>query len=239
MRCLYSLIALVASIQLVQGSYGDDNGSDNGGDNYEAPQVCNAPSSQAPFNNKAFSSNEKTDPANFDSVVRGPGYTAASLLKAGWGPNKMVHVNGYKFILPKWGKGMKDNWIEGGQKVKVTSVPGATRLGFLLSSDMGNFGGKFHIVYTDCTTQVERVGATDWKWKIEHAPGNTIARNGFWATNGGDVRIYTTEVDIDPSKTIAYVQFPMANEIYDIHPYSKGTKGHVHVFALATKKVGY
>ncbi|KAK9694073.1 hypothetical protein K7432_013591 [Basidiobolus ranarum] len=105
---------------------------------------------------------------------------------------------------------------------------------------MGNFGGEFRIVYTGCNTQVGRVASTDWKWKIEHAPGNTIALNGLEATNGGgDVRIYTTEVDIDPSKEIAYVQLPTARLIYDVHPAGKGIKGHVHVFSLATRKIGY
>ncbi|KAK9709520.1 hypothetical protein K7432_008991, partial [Basidiobolus ranarum] len=162
------------------------------------------------------------------------------LLKAGWGPGKVVSVNGYKFTLPYWGKGKSDNWIEAGQKVKVTSVPGATRLGFLLSSDMGNFGGKFTIVYTDCTTQVERVGSTDWNWRIEVAPGNTVAIKGLAGNHGPrDLRIYTVEKDLDPSKEIAYVIFPTAKEIYDIHPYQKNIKGHIHVFALATKKIGY
>ncbi|ORX65550.1 hypothetical protein K493DRAFT_317448 [Basidiobolus meristosporus CBS 931.73] len=238
MRFLYSLIVLAATAQLVLGGdYGEEGGY---GESYEEEKRCDAPNTQAPFNNKAISLDQKTDPANFDVVAKwGPGYKASSLLKVGWGPGKVVQVNGYKFTLPYWGKAKKDNWIEGGQKVKVTSVPGATRLGFLLSSDMGNFGGKFKVVYTDCTTQVERVGSSDWKWKIELAPGNKIAINGLAATNGGDVRIYIAEVDLDPSKEIAYVEFPTAKEVYDVHPYQKGIKGHIHVFALSTKKVGY
>ncbi|ORX89846.1 hypothetical protein K493DRAFT_318401, partial [Basidiobolus meristosporus CBS 931.73] len=260
MRCLYSLITLVAAIQLVRGDewvetpgsweyYEESHGSEGGYGNWKnqgwednqdyGEKKCYAPATQAPFNNKAVTFNEKYDPANYDTVVRGPGYTAQSLTQAGWGPGKEVRVAGYKFTLPQWAKGKNDNWIEQGQKVKVTSVPGATRLGFLLSSDMGNFRGKYTIVYTDCSRQVEQIGSSDWKWKIELAPGTKIAVNGLAASNGGDVRIYIAEATLDPSREIAYLEFPTAKEIYDVHPYTKGVKGHIHVFALSTKKEGY
>ncbi|KAK9763472.1 hypothetical protein K7432_009809 [Basidiobolus ranarum] len=258
MLYLNALLALVA-LQVVQGgSYGGDkfdyqpstdveweNQSGEGAQAYEQESYvpkpkCYAPPSQAPFNNKAITYNPNTDPANFDSNPAGRkhGITADSVIKAGLKPGKILQANGFKYSFANWGKGKKDNWIESGQKVIVKSEPGANRLGFLLASDMGSFGAEYKIVYTDCSTQNARVGASDWKWKIELAPGNTVAQRGLVSSfNKVEVRLFSAEVPIEANKEIAYVEFP--NKVYPIHPYMRGYTGHVHVFALATKKIGY
>ncbi|ORX99193.1 hypothetical protein K493DRAFT_299532 [Basidiobolus meristosporus CBS 931.73] len=204
---------------------------------YNVPEKkCSAPAVQAPFNNKAISFHEKKDPATFDSNPGSDhGITAKSVIKAGLKPGKIVRVNGFAYQFAYWGRGKNDNWIEKGQQVKVTTVPGANRLGFLLASNMGNFGGKFEIVYTDCSSKSADVGATDWKWTVARAPGNTVALRDLVASpNKLEVRLYSTEVPIDAGKEIAYVKFPTA--VYPIRPYKKGHNGHVHVFAIATKK---
>ncbi|KAK9717708.1 hypothetical protein K7432_006013 [Basidiobolus ranarum] len=196
---------------------------------------CPPPKEQSPFNNKGISINHKSDPATFDSNSDKGGITALSMLEADLEPGKVLGVNGFKYELAQWGRGKNDHWIEAGQKVKVATIPGANRLGFLLASDVGHFGGKFEIVYADCSHDTVSVGASDWKWKVDLAPGNTVAQGGLRSTNGNDeVRLFSTEVPINASKGIAYVRFPKT--VYPIRPW-KGHSGHIHVFAIATKKV--
>ncbi|ORY02148.1 hypothetical protein K493DRAFT_387161 [Basidiobolus meristosporus CBS 931.73] len=248
-----SFLLVLSALQLVKansyGGGGNDRGVTSGswedsfGDYQEDEIVkkCVAPSRQAPFNNKAVSLNVKTDPASFDSNPhggRGQGIVAQSMLKAGLTPGKTLHVNGFQYRIANWGKGRYDNWIEKGQQVKVTTVPAANRLGFLLASDMGSFKGIYEIVYTDCSKTVVTVGASDWKWKIELAHGNTVAQRGLVATyDRREVRLYSAEVNIDQGKEIAYIKFP--TKVSPIHAYMKGYSGHIHVFSVATKKVGY
>ncbi len=185
-----------------------------------------------PFNNDGISADGHGTTANFD--LSGASYSEQTLLAAGFTPGKTITFNGVTFTWPNVVAGAADNVQAMGQVIPVTPVQGAKTLAFLGSSTNGPSLGNAVITYTDGSTQIFRLGLSDWTLgasKMAPSFGNQALAtlpyrntpNGVQA-NGNTPHIFYTSVALLAGKTIASVTLP-----------SHVNAGHIHIFAISTK----
>jgi Glycosyl hydrolase family 76 len=185
------------------------------------------PGDLAPFFNNAGVSDD-TDQATANLDGHGFSYSEQALTAAGLAPGAAVTSGGVQYNWPGVAAGQPDNLITAGQVIAVPPVTGATELGVMGSATNGPSSGTLTITYTDGTTQTATLGFTDWT-SGTLSFGNAIAaamsyRNSVGGTSQQlATMVYTTNIALQPGKTVASVTLP-----------NGANQGELHVFALGT-----
>ena len=180
------------------------------------------------FNNTGISDDTDQAAGNLDGL--GFSYSEQALTAAGLAPGAAITSGGVQYVWPNVPAGQPDNVTAAGQVIAVPPVAGATELGVLGSATNGPSSGTLTITYTDNTTQSATLGFTDW------TSGSTAFGNGIAASmpyrnsaSGSSqqlgTKVYTTNIPLQPGKTVASVTLP-----------NGANQGLLHVFALGTDK---
>jgi predicted alpha-1,2-mannosidase len=155
--------------------------------------------------------------ANYDGD--GCSYSEQALSANGVSPGGTVTSNGLTYTWPSTPPGTPDAVIASGQTIPVSAPAGATSIGFLGSAvDGGTTGssGTATITYTDGTTSTAQIGFTDWTEDAGQSSllfGNqVVAQMGYRNCGGGqqslNVYLFSENIPVDSSKTVAYVTLP-------------------------------
>ena len=192
-----------------------------------ASVIVARPGDLAPFfNDTGISDDTNQAAANFDGF--GFSYSEQALTAAGLTPGAAITSGGVQYTWPGAAAGQPDNLIAAGQVITVPPVAGATELGVMGSASNGPSSGPLTITYTDGTTQSATLGFTDWTSGSPSFGNGTAAampdRNSASGTSQQlGTKIYTTNIALQPGKTVASVTLP-----------SRANQGELHVFALGT-----
>jgi hypothetical protein len=187
------------------------------------------PGDLAPFFNDAGISDDTNQAAaNFDGF--GFSYSGQALTAAGLAPGAAITSGGVLYNWPGVAAGQPDNLIAAGQVITVPPVAGATELGVMGSASNGPSSGPLTITYTDGTTQSATLGFTDWTSGSPSFGNGTAAAMPYRNSASGTsqqigTKLFTTNVALQPGKTVASVTLP-----------SRANQGELHVFALGTDK---
>jgi Glycosyl hydrolase family 76 len=192
-----------------------------------ASVIVARPGDLAPyFNNTGISDDTDQATANLDG--HGFSYSEQALTAAGLAPGAAVSSGGVQYNWPGVAAGQPDNLIAAGQVITVPAVAGATELGVMGSATNGPSSGTLTITYTDGTTQTASLGFTDWT-SGTLSFGNAIAAAMSYRNSVGGssqqlaTMVYTTNITLQPGKTVASVTLP-----------NGANQGELHVFALGT-----
>jgi hypothetical protein len=194
-----------------------------------ASAIVARPGDLAPFFNDAGISDDTNQAAaNFDGL--GYSYSEQALTAAGLAPGAAITSGGVQYNWPGAAAGQPDNLIAAGQVITVPPVAGATELGVMGSASNGPSSGTLTITYTDGTTQSATLGFTDWTSGSPSFGNATVAAMSYRNSASGTsqqigTKVYTTNIALQPGKTVASVTLP-----------SGANQGELHVFALGTDK---
>jgi glycosyl hydrolase family 76 len=198
------------------------------------PVIVARPGDLAPFfNNVGISDDTNQAAANFDSD--GFSYSEQALAAAGLAPGAAITISGVQYNWPGVAAGQPDNVIAAGQVIAVPQVAGATELGVMGSATNGPSSGTLTIAYTDGTTQTATLGFTDWTSGTSSFGNGTAATMSYRNSVGGTsqqiaTKVYTTNIALQPGKTVASVTLPNGANQGELHIFTLGTD----VGALAT-----
>jgi hypothetical protein len=193
------------------------------------PVIVARPGDLTPFFNDAGISDDTNQAAaNFDGL--GFSYSAQALAAAGVTSGAAITSGGVQYNWPGAAAGQPDNLIAAGQVITVPPVAGATELGVAGSASNGPSSGTCTITYTDGTTQSATLGFTDWTSGSPSFGNGTAAAMPYRNSASGSsqqigTKIFTTNIALQPGKTVASVTVP-----------SRANQGELHVFALGTDK---
>jgi len=194
-----------------------------------ASAIVARPGDLAPFFNDAGISDDTNQAAaNFDGL--GYSYSEQALTAAGLAPGAAITSDGVQYNWPGAAAGQPDNLIAAGQVITVPPVAGATELGVMGSASNGPSSGTLTITYTDGTTQSATLGFTDWTSGSPSFGNATVAAMSYRNSASGTsqqigTKVYTTNIALQPGKTVASVTLP-----------NGANQGELHVFALGTDK---
>ncbi|SMD25173.1 GH92 family glycosyl hydrolase [Kibdelosporangium aridum] len=184
----------------------------------------------AAADNRGNSHDAATGAANYDGW--GSGYSVEALANAGVVSGSRLSVDGVTYTWPNVRPGSPDNVVASGQRLTVSSPPGATKLGLLGSAEGNADGaaGTATVIYSDGTTQQATVGFSDWTLAgglRQLRPDNAVAATMPYRNNaliGGQEQVTTyllaTSIAIDPAKTVIGLTLPSP------------TAGRIHVAAV-------
>ncbi len=170
----------------------------------------------------------KSYQGNFDGS--NASYSQQALAAAGFSAGQPVTVNGVRFIWPKQGQGVNDNWQADGQTLTAYTIPKATTIGFLGASVGDQSDGIAKLTYTDNTTVSYELTFNDWQLgggDQPLVPSTSIAAVlPYYNSAQGkatDLKTYVffTSFKLDPTKTLAKIQLP---------PYASSKT--IHIFAI-------
>jgi predicted alpha-1,2-mannosidase len=182
------------------------------------------------YDNMGISPDDDQTCANMDGD--GYSYSATALADAGLTPGATVSADGLSFTWPNVAACSNDNILTFGQTLLVNGTAGATTLGLLGASTNGGSEGTIVINYTDGTSSTATVSFNDWA----QGPGNgdtAVATMSYRNSISGSSQqitmyVYATTVPVDPSKTVASIEFPdVSNTI------GSGSTTAMHVFAVS------
>jgi Glycosyl hydrolase family 76 len=191
------------------------------------PVIVARPGDLAPFfNNAGISGDANQAVANLDG--HGFSYSEQALAAAGLAPGAAITSGGVQYNWPGAAAGQPDNTIAAGQVIAVPQVAGATELGVMGSATNGPSSGTLTITYTDGTTQTATLGFTDWTSGTASFGNGIAAAMSYRNSVGGTSQqiatmVYTTNIALQPGKTVASVTLP-----------DGANQGELHVFALGT-----
>jgi hypothetical protein len=191
------------------------------------PVIVARPGDLAPFfNNVGISGDTNQAVANLDG--HGFSYSEQALAAAGLAPGAAITSSGVQYDWPGVAAGQPDNIIAAGQVIAVQQVAGATELGVMGSATNGPSSGTLTITYTDGTTQTATLGFTDWTSGTPSFGNGTAAAMPYRNSVGGTsqqigTKVYTTNIALQPGKTVASVTLP-----------NGANQGELHIFALGT-----
>jgi hypothetical protein len=191
------------------------------------PVIVARPGDLAPFFDDTGISDDADQAAgNFDGL--GFSYSEQALTAAGLAPDTAITSGGVQYNWPGAAAGQPDNLIAAGQVIAVAPVAGATELGVLGSASNGPSSGTLTLHYTDGTTQSATLGLTDWTSGTASFGNGTAAAMPYRNSASGSsqqigTKIFTTDIPLQPGKTVASVTLP-----------SRANQGELHVFALGT-----
>jgi hypothetical protein len=192
-----------------------------------ASVIVARPGDLAPFfNNTGISDDTDQATANLDG--HGFSYSEQALTAAGLAPGAAVTSGGVQYNWPGVAAGQPDNLVAAGQVITVPAVTGATELGVMGSATNGPSSGTLTITYTDGTTQTATLGFTDWTSGTISFGNGTAAAMSYRDSVGGSsqqlgTKVYTTNIALEPGKTVASVTLP-----------NGANQGLLHIFALGT-----
>ncbi|MEV0425670.1 GH92 family glycosyl hydrolase [Micromonospora sp. NPDC050495] len=160
-------------------------------------------------------------------------YSRQALAAAGLSAGATVTRNGVTYVWPNLAAGKRDNYRADGQRLAVTPVAGATKIGFLGAATGWPDGtaGQATITYTDGTSQQVTLGFSDWTLgggtrTVGH--GNTVAAQTSYRNSARYGRqtlttyVFASTFPLSAGKTVAAVTLP------------SNTLGQQHVFAVGT-----
>jgi predicted alpha-1,2-mannosidase len=181
------------------------------------------------YDNMGISPDDDQTCANMDGD--GYSYSATALADAGLTPGAAVSADGLSFTWPNVAACSNDNILAFGQTMLVNGTAGATTLGLLGASTNGGSQGTIVINYTDGTSSTATVSFNDWA----QGPGNgdtAVATMSYRNSIAGvsqqiTMYVYATTVPVDPSKTVASIEFP--NVASQVGPSTTA----MHVFAVS------
>jgi Glycosyl hydrolase family 76 len=191
------------------------------------PVIVARPGDLAPFfNNAGVSDDTNQAVANLDG--HGFSYSEQALAAAGLAPGAAITSGGVQYNWPGVAAGQPDNIIAAGQVIAVSQVAGAAELGVIGSATNGPSSGTLTITYTDGTTQTATLGFTDWTSGTPSFGNGTAAAMSYRNSVGGTsqqigTKVYTTNIALQPGKTVASVTLP-----------NGANQGELHIFALGT-----
>jgi hypothetical protein len=191
------------------------------------PVIVARPGDLAPFfNNAGISGDANQAVANLDG--HGFSYSEQALAAAGLAPGASVTSSGVQYNWPGVAAGQPDNIIAAGQVIAVPQAAGATELGVMGSATNGPSSGTLTITYTDGTTQTATLGFTDWTSGTPSFGNGTAAAMSYRNSVGGSsqqigTKVYTTNIALQPGKTVASVTLP-----------NGANQGELHIFTLGT-----
>jgi hypothetical protein len=194
-----------------------------------ASVIVARPGDLAPyFNDTGISDDTNQAAANYDGL--GFSYSEQALTAAGLAPGTALTSGGAQYNWPGVAAGQPDNLIAAGQVINVPPVAGATELGVMGSASNGPSSGPLTITYTDGTTQSATLGFSDWTSGTPSFGNVTVATMPYRNSASGTsqqlgMKVFTTNVALEPGKTVASVTLP-----------SRANQGELHVFALGTDK---
>ncbi len=187
------------------------------------------PGDLAPFFNNAGISDDTNQAAgNLDGL--GFSYSEQALTAAGLAPGASITSGGVQYNWPSAAAGQPDNIAAAAQVITVPPVAGAAELGVIGSATNGPSSGTLTITYTDGTSQTASLGFSDWTSGSPSFGNGTAASTPYRNSAGGSsqqigTKVFTTNIPIEPGKTVASVTLP-----------SRANQGLLHVFALGTDK---
>jgi hypothetical protein len=181
------------------------------------------------YDNMGISPDNDQTCANMDGD--GYSYSATALADAGLTPGATVSADGLSFTWPDVAACSPDNILAFGQTMLVNGTAGATTLGLLGASTNGGSQGTIVINYTDGTSSTATVSFNDWA----QGPGNgdtAVATMSYRNSIAGasqqiTMYLYATTVPVDPSKTVASIEFP------DVASQVGPSTTAMHIFAVS------
>jgi hypothetical protein len=188
------------------------------------------------YNNVAMSDDANTGAGNFDGG--GNSYSLQSIISNSGGalaPDNTVQYGGMNLTMPDVLGGAPDNYQAQNQTVRIaTPITGAVRVGIVGSASNGSACGTASINYVGGNTQSFALCFSDWTLNGLHKPasyGNIPFsiekyRNGRSGAANVYTFIYYTEVQVDPSQTVASITLPAST-----------TGGQLHVLTVGVSAV--
>ncbi|MEY9907261.1 hypothetical protein ABIA35_003490 [Catenulispora sp. MAP12-49] len=169
------------------------------------------------FNNVGITSQSNVTPGNFDG--QGNSFSAEQLSAAGITPGSMIPRAGSAFLWPNVAAGSPDN-VAGSSAVIQGGGHGGSTL-FFLGSEAGDVTDNVTVTYTDGTTTTGTIGFPNWADSSPTEFGSTLAistqgrdlQSGYGDTTR-TFRLFTNQITIDPTKTIATVTLPANSKIH-------------------------
>jgi beta-glucosidase len=164
----------------------------------------------AAYNNVGITSNSDVAPGNFDGV--GDSYSQQALTAAGLAPGATVHQDGAALTWPDVPAGQPDNVVAEGQTIVMSGS--GSNLVLLGAGDYGTATGTLTVTYTDGTTQQQTINLADWYANAPATGDQLVATTSSWNTQPSSgqgphaVSVYSTEVPLQPGKTVASVTLP-------------------------------
>ncbi len=171
--------------------------------------------------NIGISNDSTPKQANFDGT--GNSYSQQAMATRGLVSGQSVTFNSIPFNWPIVATGQPNNFIAQGQTVNEPALPGASELGVLLSSTNGSATGVATITYTDGSTQVITIKASDW------CDSTTAASNGLSIAAAMNYRntpngkqttpnyVYEQIFNLDATKTVQSITLP---SVHNLHIFS-------------------
>jgi len=182
------------------------------------------------YDNNGISPDSDQACANMDGD--GYSFSANALAAAGLTPGATVTSGGLTYTWPNVAACANDNILASGQTMLVNGTAGATTLGLLGISTNGGSQGTMVINYTDGTSSTATVSFNDWA--SSPGSGDTAVatmsyRNSIsGASQSITMYVFATTVPVDPSKTVASIEFPnVSNTI------GTGNTTAMHIFAVS------
>jgi beta-glucosidase len=199
-----------------------------------AQQVSASASVSVPFSSLSAAYNtvgitDNSDPTagNFDGS--GYSYSAQSLASAGITPGSTVNSGGFGFTWPNVAAGQPDVVTTNGQVIDLSGS--GHELAFLGAANNATVTGQVTVGYTDGTTSTGKITFSDW-YADAAVSGDSLVATAGWNEPAGStldpnhqVSVYSSTVQLDPNKTVAWVQLP--------------DNSSMHVFATAFGPVAY
>jgi hypothetical protein len=188
------------------------------------------------YNNVAVSDDANPGAGNLDGG--GNSYSLQSIIGNSGGalaPGNTVQYGGMNLTMPDVLGGSPDNYLAQGQTVRIASpVTGAVRVGIVGSSTNGPSCGTASINYVGGNSQTFSLCLSDWTINTLHNPasyGNIpfgIERylNGHTGVRNFYTFLFYTEVQVDPTQTVASITLPSAT-----------TRGQLHVFTVGASAI--
>jgi beta-glucosidase len=162
------------------------------------------------YNTVGVTDNSDPSPGNFDGT--GYSYSAQSLAAAGITPGSTVTSGGFSFTWPDVAVGQPDVVTTSGQVVDLSGS--GYELAFLGAANNATETGQVTVGYSDGTTSTGTITFSDW-YANAAVSGDSLVATAGWNEPAGStldpshqVSLYSSSVQLDPDKTVAWVQVP-------------------------------
>ncbi|WP_109510022.1 NEW3 domain-containing protein [Nocardioides speluncae] len=175
------------------------------------------PNLAAAYNNVGVTDESATTAGDFDG--EGNSFSAQKLAAVGVTPGGTVTALGVDFTWPDVAPGEEGNVAAGGQAVQLSGT--GERLAFLGSGSSFGASGNVTVHYTDGTSSTGFFGFPNWSFQEPGTHGATLVassdgrnRPDGYGNAGIAYRVFAHQVDIDPSKTVAFVVLPSSPSLH-------------------------
>lgn len=175
------------------------------------------PDLAAAYNNVGVTDETATTAGDFDG--EGNSFSAQKLAAVGVTPGGTVTALGVDFTWPDVEPGAEGNVTAGGQAVQLSGT--GERLAFLGSGASFGASGNVTVYYTDGTSSTGSFGFPNWSFQEPDTHGATLVassdgrnRPDGYGNAGIAYRIFAHQVDVDLSKTVAFVVLPSSPSLH-------------------------